>query len=192
MLMASERYRLTRQTSNLPITQRLTTYQTWVTFLPPESQAIQNQFLIDTERGCLILQTSNLSIAERLTRYQAWIDSLPQASQAGQGRILRRNIHEQQMRTIIQEQQLGIDIPDIGVPDENRTEWSSFATDLIVEYEDEHGLGSSRVLGDILQGGTQEAASWNEIRNSQEYKDLITWVLKRWHDHIRAQACNNV
>jgi hypothetical protein len=91
------------------------------------------------------------------------------------------------MRTIIQEQQLGI-----GVPDENRTEWSSFATDLIVEYEDEHGLGSSRVLGDILQGGTQEAASWNEIRNSQEYKDLITWVLKRWHDHIRAQACNNV
>jgi hypothetical protein len=96
------------------------------------------------------------------------------------------------MRTIIQEQQLGIDIPDIYVSDERRTEWSNFAADLISEYEDEHGLGSSRVLGDILQGGTQEAASWNEIRNSQEYKDLMSWVLRSWQDYRSQRDRNNV
>ena len=47
---------------------------------------------------------------------------------------------------------------------------------------EERGLGHSRLLGDILQGGMGQATS-NE-RNSDEYKELMIWVLSRWQDHI--------
>ena len=45
---------------------------------------------------------------------------------------------------------------------------------------EERGLGHCRLLGDILQGGTGQANS-NE-RNSDEYKELMIWVLRRWLD----------
>ena len=49
---------------------------------------------------------------------------------------------------------------------------------------EERGLGHCRLLGDILQGGTGQANS-NE-RNSDEYKELMIWVLRRWLDRNNA------
>ena len=80
------------------------------------------------------------------------------------------------MHDIIQNKKLNIQVPN-----QKAQEWAKFAANLISEYEDEiinpttgerRGLGQSHLLGDILQGGTRVEASWNEIRNSDEYKNL--------------------
>lgn len=95
-----------------------------------------------------------------------------------------RQQHHERATAIIQEQNL-----DIEVPNPNVEGWPDFAVGIINEYEDQHGLGSSRLLGDILQGGIGQATD-NE-RNSDEYKELMTWVLSRWRDHRIQRDHNN-
>jgi hypothetical protein len=44
---------------------------------------------------------------------------------------------------------------------------------------EERGIGSTRLLGDIIIGGTSYGINDNE-RNKDEYKDIMTWALIKW------------
>jgi hypothetical protein len=193
LLLCSERKCLFNQTRPLPFNQRQKTYQTWFDSVPQEYQAEQPPSLIDSEMQILSQQIAYLNPVERGARFIDWVFSVPQEEQHQVIQILREQDssvsqqlieqfeqedqriqqHYERVQTIIREENLGIDAPDQKAP-----EWSNFAANLIVAYEEKHGLGNSRILGDILQGGTGQAHSIE--RNGKEYKELMIWVLRKW------------
>jgi hypothetical protein len=72
---------------------------------------------------------------------------------------------------------LGIDLSQ-----ENPDKWSTFCYNLLHEYEEEHGIGTSLFLGDILiQGGSSRHLTEAE-RNSDEYAELKVWVINKYDE----------
>jgi hypothetical protein len=205
----TERDRLVDQTLNFPIDQQRAIHQAWVDSLPPAYQAQQNQILLEYvdqqmqpipqqlleqirqddsnrqryhERVQTLIQERQLGIDAPDQSTQEWSDfaanliteyeseELPLVKDKKTGEIFKKDGSEPIINA--EGKQLGDeDIEMITNEDGNiRTE--------------ERGLGYCRLLGDILQGGTGQANS-NE-RDSNEYKELMTWVLRRWRDRNNA------
>ncbi len=93
------------------------------------------------------------------------------------------NEHRQRLSDV--EKDLNVDMPD-----QHTQEWSNFSAEILSEYEDKHGLGNSRLLGDILYEGTNQAHGTE--RNSEEYKKLMAWVLKKWKKRNSGRIQRNV
>jgi hypothetical protein len=213
-VLDTERYRLGRQTENLPLDQQRARHQAWIDSLPQADQAQQNQILLGgvdqqiqpipqqllehfgqedsdrqrhIERVEAIIQDQQLDIAVPNRYTPGWSDfaanliteyeseELPLAKDKETGEIFKKDGSKPIINA--RGKQLGDDDIEILTDDDGnvRTE--------------ERGLGHCRLLGDILQGGTGQANS-NE-RNSDEYKELMTWVLRKWRDHISERDRNN-
>lgn len=68
--------------------------------------------------------------------------------------------------------------------------WSEVSNKMINDHEEQFGLGSSRILGDVLQGGQSLQVSDLE-RNTDEYIDLMTQVLDRGRYHGMVLAADD-
>lgn len=69
----------------------------------------------------------------------------------------------------------------IDVKRDQAPKWTEFSNDIINAFEDHFGIGSSRLLGDILQGCTTNIVSDNE-RCSITYENLKEMVSQKWKE----------
>jgi hypothetical protein len=97
--------------------------------------------------------------------------------------FIRWQIHKIE-QNIIQEKHL-----DIEAPDRSTQEWKDFATFIRGVYKKyaTNNLASRRVLEDYLGGGIDIEISLNKIRQRNEYKKLMAWVLKSWRDRQKGE-----
>ena len=193
-LFAQERYALLERTQDMPIEEKRKEQDKWLKTVLSEYKAQQLNELLAPERDELIRETLDKPFDEAQADHEAWLQTVPKQYRAEQSQILQEAYqqelsmrqyigqyvddvcqHVERMETIINEQKLEIEIPNQSAP-----EWTNFAADLISENEKQHGPANSVILEDILEGGTHKEASWQEIRDSLEYKGLMTWVLRKW------------
>jgi hypothetical protein len=73
----------------------------------------------------------------------------------------------------------------IGVNSDQGPEWSRFSAEIINAFEDHFGIGSSRLLGDILQGCTTDMVSDDERRGTI-HEGLKKMVSQKWKEQWKS------